>query len=211
VKWLAIVGIWTGAMLLWASTYLGYPDFRLLGVVYPIGLWAVGMAVILVAGLVSRRRRRRRGQEGPPTPGVACAVDRLPSPTSAYSAYSPSIRRGEAGKAIFKWYLISLAIWTIVAFLGWFVGCGINDCDGGEDGLGAVLAVIVWIFGAVILMLVVAIVIEARRPPPAGPRLVCTNCEATLFAQWRSGNDTYKCRACGQATAGRMSDDGPPS
>ena len=71
MKWLAIVGIWTGAMLLWASTYWGYSDFRLLGVVYPIGLWAIGMVVILVAGLVIWVRRRRRERNGPPTPDTS--------------------------------------------------------------------------------------------------------------------------------------------
>jgi polyferredoxin len=72
MKWLAIAGIWTLAMLLWASTYLDYSDFRLLGVIYPVGLWAIGITVILVAGLVSGRRRRR-SQKEPPSPDASPA------------------------------------------------------------------------------------------------------------------------------------------
>jgi hypothetical protein len=61
LKWIVIAGIWTGAMILWASSYLGASDFEGLGVVYPIGLWPIGMVVIVVAALAGWIRRRRRG------------------------------------------------------------------------------------------------------------------------------------------------------
>jgi len=105
----------------------------------------------------------------------------------------------------------ALAAWTIVCVVLWVLFKG---AEGGETGLMGFLAVLTWFVGVILgaaVLVPIVLIREARRGPPTGLQLVCTNCGAPLYSQWRTGSDNrYACRACGQTTAGRISDVPPP-
>jgi hypothetical protein len=103
--------------------------------------------------------------------------------------------------------MVALAVfaWTVLMFVVTAVLTAVTDLSPEAEAVIYIPMAGLWLIGSI----AVAVVVAERRRRPSGPQMVCTNCGTALFEQWRT-RDGYACRACGQTTAGRMSDQPPP-